>query len=201
MLQPNSITWPHGYGYCHCGCGQKTRIAKQSVTQLGHVRGEPIRFIRFHHIVPNLLPMPERFWSKVNKNGPGGCWIWTACKNEPGYGSIGFSGKPKGAHRVAYELVKGPIPDGLTLDHLCRNTSCVNPDHLEPVTRAENARRIPRATHCPKGHPYDEANTYTPPSGGRFCRACLRAHNKATTAKKKAARHLAKQLRQVSGSL
>lgn len=85
------------------------------------------------------------------------------------------------AHRWAYELVVGPIPVGLTIDHLCRNPACVRPSHLEVVTMLENNLRAPTSvtainsakTHCPKGHPYDESNTYLMPSGGRDCRTCI----------------------------
>lgn len=91
----------------------------------------------------------ERFWSKVDKDGPvprynwaeGACWMWTAAKSN-GYGIVGVAGTSIGAHRMAYMLSIGPIPEGLELDHLCRNPGCVNPGHLEPVTRAENIRRI-----------------------------------------------------------
>lgn len=85
------------------------------------------------------------------------------------------------AHRLAYEAVKGPIPAGLQIDHLCRVRNCVNPDHLEAVTQQENVRRgrvgenTRSKTHCPQGHPYDEANTYRNPAGSRNCRTCHRA--------------------------
>lgn len=88
------------------------------------------------------LTLEERFWPKVMK-GPA-CWLWTASFDARGYGQInagGRRGKPLGAHRVAYELVKGEVPAGMVLDHTCRNTWCVNPDHLEPVTQAENMAR------------------------------------------------------------
>lgn len=85
------------------------------------------------------------------------------------------------AHRVAYELFVAEIPEGFDLDHLCRNRGCVNPDHLEPVTRRENLLRgetIParnaRITHCPQGHPYDAENTRIRPCGRRRCAACNR---------------------------
>lgn len=96
----------------------------------------------------------ERFWSKVNKNGPdapqswdgapldGQCWTWGGSHNETGHGLF-FPARrePEGAHRYAYRTLVGSIPDGLFLDHLCRRPSCVNPAHLEPVTPAENTRR------------------------------------------------------------
>lgn len=82
---------------------------------------------------------PERFWEKVKKTD--GCWIWTASIYGKGYGKYTVRGKHYAAHRYAYELIKGKIPDGMQLDHLCRNKLCVNPDHLEPVTNAENQRR------------------------------------------------------------
>lgn len=80
-----------------------------------------------------------RFWSKVVPTGF--CWEWHGSKSKKGYGQATFAGKNRQAHRVAYELLVGPIPEGLTLDHICRAHHCVNPDHLEPVTSAENVRR------------------------------------------------------------
>lgn len=124
----------------------------------------------------------ERFWSKVDKSGD--CWVWTACRIHFGYGQFYVSPQRRHvrAHRYAYELLVGPIPDGLVLDHLCSNPPCVNPAHLEPVRQRENVMRSrshvatnPGKTHCPKGHPYDEANTYVRPNGKRDCRTCLTA--------------------------
>jgi hypothetical protein len=92
-------------------------------------------------------PEAERFWPQVDFDGPGGCWLWTGQANKGGYGafSVGsrYDGNRRGvrAHRWAYEALVGPIPEGLQLDHLCRNPPCVNPAHLEPVTHAENMRR------------------------------------------------------------
>lgn len=108
------------------------------------------------------------------------CWLWTASIHPTGYGQFQLGR----AHRVAYELRNGPIPDGLTLDHLCRVRNCVNPDHLEPVTRKVNILRgmglsaqRARQTHCTRGHPFDEANTHIRPNGTRRCRACDRARH------------------------
>jgi len=121
----------------------------------------------------------QRFWAKVNKTDT--CWLWTACARG-GYGQISAGGRSRkilSAHRVAYEMLVGPIPEGLDLDHLCRVTLCVNPKHLEPVTHRENLLRgespsakHARKTECLRGHPLSGANLYTDPKGRRQCRIC-----------------------------
>lgn len=118
----------------------------------------------------------ERFWPKVDKQADG-CWTWTAHLNRSGYGVFGMDGRiTKLAHRWSYESIKGVIPDGLQLDHLCRVRSCVNPDHLEPVTAQENIRRSPihygSRTHCHNGHEYTPGNTLVRSDGGRRCGTC-----------------------------
>ena len=126
-----------------------------------------------------------RFWAKVDVSaGPTGCWLWLASKGK-GYGKFSMPRQsPVEAHRMAYILVHGAVPDGLELDHLCRNTLCVNPAHLEAVTHTENVRRGARGnliTHCPQGHPYTEDNTYTKPNrNSRQCRECSRIRKRKT---------------------
>jgi len=112
-----------------------------------------------------------------------GCWLWLGRIAENGYGR--YSGKL--AHRMMYELIVGPIPPDFDLDHLCRVRGCVNPDHLEPVTGDENARRAALAiTHCKRGHSYTAENTYhRPTTGHRDCRACIRARALAYKARKR----------------
>lgn len=120
----------------------------------------------------------ERFWSKVRKSD--GCWEWTAGRFEDGYGQFWLDGRPRKAHRVSFEMAGGVIPDGLEIDHLCRNRPCVNPDHLEPVTHQENMiRRAASITHCPRGHEYTTTSAYVSPRGTRNCRECDRQRRRA----------------------
>jgi hypothetical protein len=117
-------------------------------------------------------PAWDRFWSKVSDGGD--CWAWSAQISANGYGAFSYKGRGNYAHRVAYELMIAEIPEGLHIDHLCRNRWCVNPYHLEPVTKRENDRRKPPKTHCPKMHEYDEKNTYYDRVGCKRCRTCGR---------------------------
>lgn len=113
------------------------------------------------------------------------CWQWLRGKTNKGYGAVYFSGVQFSVHSVMYMIYKGRIPDGLDLDHLCRNRSCCNPDHLEAVTRKENLLRGLtiaasnfKVSRCPRGHPYSEENTIRR-RGGRECRECSRVLAKA----------------------
>lgn len=158
------------------------------------------------------IPNPEGVLARLlpkTAAGPGGCLIWTAATND-GYGAINVKNKNRRAYRVAYELMVGPIPDGLHLDHTCHNRDtscsggstcihrrCVNPHHLEPVPPGVNALRSQntlvgrnvRRTTCTHGHPFDEANTHIrPDSGGRVCRRCRADRMRAAGAVKRAAR-------------
>lgn len=144
-------------------------------------------------------PAIERFWSKVDKNGPlfrgTSCWVWIASRDRDGYPHGFLTGydeerRPilQKAHRYSYETFKGAIPANLQLDHLCRNRACVNPDHLEPVTCKVNIRRgltgilnsaKARKTHCPRGHPYFGENLIiNSASGARVCRTCTNETNR-----------------------
>lgn len=108
------------------------------------------------------MTVEERFLAKAEKHDAdcdccAGCWFWTGAIDLKGYARFGLARKNRTAHRVSYELFVGPIPEGLSLDHLCRVRHCVNPAHLEPVTNAENLRRglWPHnryKQHCPQGH-------------------------------------------------
>lgn len=123
------------------------------------------------------LTIEERFWSKVEK-GPG-CWTWTAQHSPRGYGRFKVNGRLVQAHRWSYEDANGPIPDGLHVDHLCFNRSCVRPSHLEAVTPAVNNQRAHDAAGldraCRRGHPRTEENIYVNPNdGARHCLACKR---------------------------
>ncbi len=120
---------------------------------------------------PKRSDPAERFWAKVEKTPT--CWLWTAAKaSRYGHGKFMLNGKNLKAYRWAYEALVGPIPEGMTLDHLCRVPACVNPAHLEPVPLSENVRRQNAAkTHCPQGHPLSGDNLYRSPAG-RACRTC-----------------------------
>ncbi|WP_205484689.1 HNH endonuclease signature motif containing protein [Arthrobacter sp. Alg241-R88] len=144
-------------------------------------------------------PVADRIKRRVTIDPETGCWLWQgAIATATGYGRMAinngrFGGERVMTHRMSYETFVGPIPAGMVIDHLCRVRSCCNPDHLEPVTQAENLRRgegVPsnafrEATHCIHGHEFTPENTYRTDKG-RYCRACRRRRNQESAARKKA---------------
>lgn len=148
-------------------------------------------------------PAEARFWAKVQRGRDTQCWLWTGAVGSHGYGNFWTGQRYARAHRYAYELARGPIPEvdqGRTvLDHRCRNKRCVNPRHLDPVTDRVNTHRgvSPAAinvtkTHCRRGHPYDAANTYIRPPGsrpGRDCKECRQQRNRLASQRRSASRN------------
>lgn len=139
------------------------------------------------HSCPTFPPADERFWEKVKKAEA--CWIWTGSLDRHGYGQFWHQKKLRQAHRWSYERFVGPIPAGLTLDHLCRTPACVNPEHLEPVTQGENTlrgdtfqARNAAKTHCPRGHLLAGDNLRRRHDGHRACRECDTARRRASHA-------------------
>lgn len=134
--------------------------------------------------VVNVAPRPMGRYRRSQAPAPSGCIEWTACLDRDGYGV--FQVKDRGrvtllaAHRVAFVLEHGQVPEGMTIDHKCENRKCVNGKHLQALTRTDNTRKSSknpavlnsRKTHCLAGHEFDWSNTYIDPAGGRQCRKC-----------------------------
>jgi len=163
--------------FCKCGCGQTTRLSDRTDLARSVTKGQPIHYISGHH---RRRPIEERFWEKVDKNGPDGCWLWIGAQSR-GYGRVAWRGRQEACHRLSYILLVGPIPIGLELDHLCRVPSCVNPEHLEAVSHRENMHRgynigavNAQKKCCLKGHIFDLFNTRIKTTGHRECKACAR---------------------------
>ena len=136
----------------------------------------------------------ERLFSRLLIDTVTGCVEWTGPRGRDGYGLAYSGGRTRRVHRAVYEMFAGLVPDGLVLDHLCRNQVCCNIAHLEPVTDRVNILRgagLPAVnaakTHCPQGHPYDNENTFWRRCGARLCRTCHRDLQRVRDARRRAA--------------
>lgn len=150
-------------GFCGCGCGTRPPIATRTDSKWRRFRGQPLPYVPGHAQRKSPIDFVEDLATH--------CWNW--CRHRIPRGYATGDGEP--AYRTVYKELVGPIPEGLELDHLCRNPACVNPGHLEPVTHQENMARAGiyrRKSHCHQGHPLTEGNLYHRSDGGRICRTC-----------------------------
>lgn len=172
-----------------------TEITPYTAKQLAEVFDTPVQFwidlmdVRKAELLEakkqqEPIEIASRFWSHT-KSGLNGCIEWTAYISPVGYGRVKYMGRFSQAHRIAYILTHGSIPDGLVLDHLCRNRCCVNPCHLEPVTDQINFIRgmapgaiAIRENGCKRGHEYTPENTKFKTNGGRICVFCARVNSR-----------------------
>ncbi len=121
------------HGYCQCGCGEKAPVAKYTLKAKGWVQGRPKRYVSGHN--------RRRSGAAYIVDPETGCWLWQRKRRPNGYGQVYDGARIVHAHRLYYERANGPIPVGLVVDHLCRNKSCVNPEHLEAVGQSTNTHR------------------------------------------------------------
>jgi len=165
-------------GFCACWCGGKTTVPTSTSRFHNRMAGIPVRFLSGHN---NRRPIAERFWAKVQKYEGDACWIWNGCHYRHGYGQTSIDGKHLLAHRVAWALEHGPIPEGLHVLHKCDNPPCVRHHHLFLGTRSDNMRdcvqkgrhpKPPEKHACPQGHPYSGYNLIINAKGRKLCRIC-----------------------------
>lgn len=125
-------------GFCACGCGGRTALASKNDRSTNRVKGQPMQFILNHHRRKSHLEYRE-----IDMGNGTPCWVWQRAIGTDGYGGTvdSESGRAKSAHRHYYEKFVGPIPLGMVVDHICRVRACVNPEHLQIVSNAENVRR------------------------------------------------------------
>ena len=181
MFSKGNIPWNKGKPH-----SEETR-EKMSKKAMGRtISQETVRkmIIANKYRASNMQIIITRFLKKV-KIIDNNCWEWQAYKDHLGYGMFSFKGKPMLVHRFMYEYFHDQIQQGLELDHLCRNPSCVNPIHLEAVTHLENLRRgsgLPalnsRKTHCKYGHEFTPDNIRRRSNGGRECRICIKEYHR-----------------------
>jgi hypothetical protein len=143
---------------CECGCGEATTIATRTARDRGWVKGQPLRFVRFHHLrvlEPHAGPYKDLRWREEDRGYKTPCHIWQMAKTPKGYGQEWCKSRQRmvGAHILAWEREHGPVPKGKELDHLCRQRDCVRAGHLEPVAHLENIRRGD-LRHRPGRKPY-----------------------------------------------
>lgn len=124
---------PNPSGFCMCGCGNKTKQFAYSSRRYGVAKGWHHRYLPGHHSTKSPI--------EYTVDPASGCWIWQKQVNRNGYGVTSRNKRKTLAHRAMYEMLRGPIPEGMSLDHICSVPRCVNPDHLEPVTHRENVHR------------------------------------------------------------
>jgi hypothetical protein len=163
---------------CTCGCGTLIYSTDQYA--------RPRRFVSGHNgrvQKRTKLSNAERFWRHVLKTDT--CWLWTGHKTPSGYGTFSMQSEPRYKTICAHHFLVGKPLEGHVYDHLCRERSCVRPDHLEMVTHRVNilrgiglAAKFVQRTHCKNGHPFDSSNTRLSKGGGRICRTCQRARNR-----------------------
>jgi len=149
-------------------------------------------------VINNNLPASteRRLLEKIEKQKGSDCWFFTGSKLPSGYGILWNGVRPIGAHRISFQLYRGEITDGMEIDHICNNRSCVNPEHLQLLTHKENMRKSSalmginaRKTHCKRDHELSGDNLHITPRGARQCKECMRMHARNAKARKRDARN------------